>query len=139
MFGWIDTKVYDETHDEQKAVGWCGQVLDTNGDGKITKPWNVMKPGSGGEVSILYASDTASGGGGGGASNAANVPFNPKLDTLISYSMYSVIPSPVDDSVWGISELPDADAAGQQSSRVMQNSALQGSGTGLRPARRGYR
>jgi hypothetical protein len=104
MFGWIDTKVYDETHDEQKAVGWCGQVLDTNGDGKITKPWNVMKPGSGGEVSILYASDTASGGGGGGASNAANVPFNPKLDTLISYSMYSVIPSPVDDSVWGISE-----------------------------------
>ncbi|MGA2883395.1 MAG: carboxypeptidase-like regulatory domain-containing protein [Bryobacteraceae bacterium] len=104
IFGWIDTKVYDETHDEQKAVGWCGQVLDTNGDGKITKPWNVMKPGSGGEVSILYASDTASGGGGGRASNAANVPFNPKLDTLISYSMYSVIPSPVDDSVWGISE-----------------------------------
>jgi hypothetical protein len=38
MFGWIDTKVYEETHDEQKAVGWCGQVLDTNGDGKITKP-----------------------------------------------------------------------------------------------------
>jgi hypothetical protein len=104
MFGWIDTKVYDETHDEQKAVGWCGQVLDTNGDGKITKPWNVMRPGSGGEVSILYASDTASGGGGGRTGDATNVPFNPKLDTLISYSMYSVIPSPVDDSVWGISE-----------------------------------
>jgi len=104
MFGWIDTKVYDQTHDEQKAVGWCGQVLDTNGDGKITKPWNIMRPGSGGEVSILYASDTASGGGGRGGANATNVPFNPKLDTLISYSMYSVIPSPVDDSVWGISE-----------------------------------
>src|SRR3954471_10505457 len=40
-FGWIDTKVYDQTHDEQKAGGWCGQVLDTNGDGKITRPWNV--------------------------------------------------------------------------------------------------
>ena len=42
MFGWIDTKVYDETKDEQKAVGWCGQVVDTNGDGRITRPWNSM-------------------------------------------------------------------------------------------------
>jgi hypothetical protein len=106
MFGWIDTKVYDETHDEQKAVGWCGQVLDTNGDGKITKPWNIMQASRGGEVSILYTSDTASGPGGGGPGrSAANVPFNPKLDTLVSFSMYSIIPSPVDDSVWGISEI----------------------------------
>ena len=22
-------------------MGWCGQVLDTNGDGRITRPWNV--------------------------------------------------------------------------------------------------
>jgi len=110
IFGWVDTKVYDETHDEQKAVGWCGQVLDTNGDGKITKPWNVMRTGRGGEVSILYTSDTASGpaggaGRGGRGTEAANVAFDPKLDTLVSFSMYSVIPSPVDDSVWGISEL----------------------------------
>jgi hypothetical protein len=106
IFGWIDTKVYDETHDEQKAVGWCGQVLDTNGDGKITKPWNIMRTRRGGEVSILYTSDTASGPGGGpGRGDAANVPFDPKLDTLVSYSMYSMIPSPVDDSVWGISEI----------------------------------
>ena len=48
IVGWVDTKVYDktlaETKDEIKAeraaVGWCGQVLDTNGDGKITRPWN---------------------------------------------------------------------------------------------------
>jgi hypothetical protein len=106
IFGWIDTKVYDETHDEQKAVGWCGQVLDTNGDGKITRPFNIMRTRRGGEVSILYTSDTASGPGGGpGGGNAANVPFDPKLDTLVSYSMYSMIPSPVDDSVWGISEI----------------------------------
>jgi hypothetical protein len=108
IFGWIDTKVYDETHDEQKAVGWCGQVLDTNGDGKITKPWNVMRTGRGGEVSILYTSDTASGPAGagrGGGGEAANVAFDPKLDTLVSYSLYSMIPSPVDDSVWGVSEI----------------------------------
>jgi hypothetical protein len=105
IFGWIDTKVYDQTHDEQKAAGWCGQVLDTNGDGKITKPWNVLRPGRGGEDAALYQGDTATGGtnptsGGRGAAAA----FDPKLDTLVSYSMYSVIPSPVDDSVWGISE-----------------------------------
>lgn len=105
IFGWIDTKVYDQTHDEQKAAGWCGQVLDTNGDGKITKPWNVVRPGRGGEDATLYAGDT---GGISGATFArargGAAPFDPKLDTEVSYSMYSVIPSPVDDSVWGISE-----------------------------------
>jgi hypothetical protein len=102
IFGWIDTKVYDETKDEQKAVGWCGQVLDTNGDGKITKPWNTVIPGRGGEDSVLYQSDTAGGAATKGRGPAAT--FDPKLDTIVSYSMYSVIPSPVDDSVWGVSE-----------------------------------
>jgi hypothetical protein len=40
MIGWIDTTVYLETKNEQLANGWCGQVLDTNGDGRITRPWN---------------------------------------------------------------------------------------------------
>src|SRR6266850_2654893 len=97
IFGWIDTKVYEQTKDEQKANGWCGQVLDTNGDGKITRPWNV----SGGRNSQLYQGDTAAGGQRGAAAAA---PFDPKLDTMVSYSMYSVVPSPVDDSVWGVSE-----------------------------------
>jgi len=108
MFGWIDTKVYDETKDEQKAVGWCGQVLDTNGDGKISKPWNVMPANLGGEVAVLYASDT---GGPQAAAQLAGAPgdqkpvvLDPKLDTQINYPMYSVIPSPVDDTVWGASE-----------------------------------
>ena len=56
IFGWIDTKVFDQTKDEQKAVGWCGQVVDTNGDGKITAPpWNQIT--ARGE-SILYSGDT---------------------------------------------------------------------------------
>ncbi len=105
IFGWIDTKVYDQTHDEQKAAGWCGQVLDTNGDGKITRPWNVVRPGRGSEDAALYASDTGGIGAGTFArARGGETPFDPKLDTLVSYSMYSVIPSPVDDSVWGVSE-----------------------------------
>jgi hypothetical protein len=98
MFGWIDTKVYDQTKDEQKAGGWCGQVLDTNGDGKITRPWNVADASG----SALYQGDTAAGGGGGRRGAAA--PFDAKLDTMVSYSLYAVIPSPVDDSIWGVSE-----------------------------------
>jgi hypothetical protein len=34
------------------------------------------------------------------------VTVNPQLDTQVSYSLYSVIPSPVDDSIWGVSENP---------------------------------
>jgi hypothetical protein len=106
VIGWIDTKVYDQTKNEQMAVGWCAQTLDTNGDGKITRPWNVVRPRRGGE-DLLYNGDTQGGGGvaaKGGKGKAGDAPFDPKLDTMISYNLYSVIPSPVDDSVWGISE-----------------------------------
>jgi hypothetical protein len=99
IFGWIDTKTYDRTKDEQKAAGWCGQVLDTNGDGRITKPWNLVSQG---RDSLLYQGDTT--GGSAAARGRGQPPFDPKLDTMVSYSMYSVVPSPVDDSVWGVSE-----------------------------------
>jgi hypothetical protein len=33
--GWINTKVFDETGDAEKAVGWFPFVLDTNGNGKL--------------------------------------------------------------------------------------------------------
>src|SRR5215510_10531960 len=105
VFGWIDTKVYDQTQDEQKAGGWCGQVLDTNGDGKITKPWN-MPAGRGGD-SVTYQGDTPSAPGGaarGAGGRGPGPAFDPKLDTMVNYAMYSVIPSPVDDTVWGVSE-----------------------------------
>jgi len=112
MVGWIDSKVYDETKDEQKAVGWCGQVVDTNGDGKITAPpWNQI---TGRGESILYSGDTQGGGnapaagrgarGGGGGAPAPGGGPDPKLDTMVSFSLYAVIPSPVDDSIWGVAE-----------------------------------
>ncbi|MFL6825487.1 MAG: carboxypeptidase-like regulatory domain-containing protein, partial [Bradyrhizobium sp.] len=33
--GWINTKVWDETKDPQKAVGWFPFILDSNGNGKL--------------------------------------------------------------------------------------------------------
>jgi hypothetical protein len=74
IVGWLNTREYDRTGDEQAAQGWCPQVVDTNGDGKITKPWN--KPGE----------------------------TDARRDTEVRYNLYSIIPSPVDGSVWGASE-----------------------------------
>ena len=34
VVGWLNTKMYDETHDEVKSQGWTTLVLDTNGNGK---------------------------------------------------------------------------------------------------------
>ena len=82
VIGWLNTKLYDETGDEQISQGWCPTVLDTNGDGRITKPWNEP-----------------AGGRGRGAGSAAARP-DPALDTRISVGSYGIIPSPVDGSVW---------------------------------------
>jgi hypothetical protein len=75
IVGWVNTREYDQTRDEQATQGWCPQIVDSNGDGKITKPWN--RPGE--------------------AQNA-------RRDTEVRHNLYSVIPSPVDGSVWGASE-----------------------------------
>ncbi|HET9217448.1 MAG TPA: hypothetical protein VFR18_10735, partial [Terriglobia bacterium] len=152
--GWVNSKVYDETlaatkdelKAEQAAVGWCHQVLDTNGDGKITKPFQTAPRGGFSTLeTVLYGADTTPGapgapaaapaapaaapaappagaaapggrgaagagrgqGGGQGAARGAQQPpaaFNPQQDTRTNYGLYAVIPSPVDDSVWGVSE-----------------------------------
>ena len=54
--GWLNTRLYDETGDERSAQGWCPTVIDTNGDGVITKPWN--EPTKDGEVEIDPSRDT---------------------------------------------------------------------------------
>ena len=75
VIGWLNTKLYDQTADEQRSQGWCPTVLDTNGDGKITKPWTEP-----------------------------DQPIDPKKDTRIGSTdefkrAYGVIPHP-DGSVW---------------------------------------
>ena len=75
VIGWVDTKQYDATGDEQLSQGWCPTVIDTNGDGRITKPWN--EPGRGGEGDFDSTRDTRIGGFG-----------------------YGIITSPTDDAVW---------------------------------------
>ena len=75
VIGWLDTKVYDETGDEQYAQGWCPTVLDTNGDGTITQPWN--------EPARRGREDNS----------------DPSRDTRISGFGYGIIADPTDDDV----------------------------------------
>jgi len=69
--GWLNTKVWDETHDAQKAGGWTPFVLDTNGNGKRDE---YTEPGQ---------------------------PMDPTKDMRIKVGFYGVSPSPVDSSIWG--------------------------------------
>ena len=62
--GWFDTKVWDKTHDEQKAQGWTVFVLDTNGNGKRDE----------------YTE--------------ANQPADPTKDRRMNFSFYGVSPAP---------------------------------------------
>ena len=71
VIGWLDTTMFDETGDERASQGWCPTVIDTNGDGKITNPWN--EPGA---------------------------PVDLGRDTRIAGFAYGIVASPVDDSVW---------------------------------------
>jgi hypothetical protein len=70
--GWVDTKVFEETGDAEKAQGWAPWVLDTNGNGKLD---DFVQPGQ---------------------------PADSAKDTRITAGSgpYSVMPNPKDGSIW---------------------------------------
>ena len=64
VIGWLNTKLFDETGDEEKSQGWTALVADANGNGKrdeYTEP---------------------------------NQPADPAKDRRISASLYAVSPAP---------------------------------------------
>jgi hypothetical protein len=69
--GWLNTKMFDATHDEQKSQGWTALVLDTNGNGKRDA---YVEP---------------------------DQPLDPTKDKRIAAAFYGVTVSPVDGAVWG--------------------------------------
>ena len=71
VVGWLNTKMWDDTHDAQKSQGWTALILDTNGNGKRDAH---LEPGQ---------------------------PDDPTKDRRINAALYAVIPSPVDGSIWG--------------------------------------
>ena len=71
VVGWLNTKRFLETADAAAAQGWAPVVLDTNGNGTVDA-WT--EPGA---------------------------PQDPASDMRVDKGFYAVMPSPVDDSVWG--------------------------------------
>jgi hypothetical protein len=69
--GWLNTKLFDETHDEKKSQGWTALVLDTNGNGKRD---DYVEP---------------------------DQPLDPSKDKRIAAAFYGVTVSPTDGSIWG--------------------------------------
>jgi len=79
VYGFINTKIWDETKDMSKAQGWCPGVVDTNGDGKITPDrtqWNKQR------------------------NDGAYVNFDAKKDTHIFGGGYGIDAAPKDGTIW---------------------------------------
>jgi hypothetical protein len=71
VVGWLNTKMFEETHDEQRSQGWTALILDTNGNGKRD---DYVEP---------------------------NQPVDPTKDKRISGGFYGVTVSPADGAIWG--------------------------------------
>ncbi len=71
VVGWLNTKLWEETHDEEKAQGWTALIVDTNGNGKRDA---YVEP---------------------------NQPVDPTKDKRIAAAFYGVTVSPADGSIWG--------------------------------------
>ncbi len=72
VVGWVNMRIWDETGDAEAAQGWTPFILDTNGNGQRDE----------GYVGPFDDVD-------------------PTQDKRINGGFYAVMPSPVDDSVWG--------------------------------------
>jgi hypothetical protein len=71
VVGWVNTRMFIETGDSAKSQGWTPIIVDANGNGK-RDAW--VGP---------------------------NDALDPAKDKRIMAAFYGVMPSPVDDSVWG--------------------------------------
>jgi hypothetical protein len=89
VVGWLNTKTWDETHDEQKSQGWTALVLDTNGNGK-------RDPYVEGEQRVA----TAPSGESLGTSSAVNSKGDSTKDTRLNAAFYGLAVGP-DGMVWG--------------------------------------
>ena len=64
VVGWLNTKMFDATGDEERSQGWTALILDTNGNGKRDEHVE------------------------------ANQPIDPAKDKRINNGLYSVAPAP---------------------------------------------
>ncbi len=89
VVGWLNTKMWDQTHDEQKSQGWTALVLDTNGNGKrdayVEAEQKVVTAPSGESL---------------GTSSALNATADPTKDTRLNAAFYGLAIG-TDGMIWG--------------------------------------
>tara|TARA_Y100000780_G_scaffold146144_1_gene131742 strand:- start:155 stop:1792 length:1638 start_codon:yes stop_codon:yes gene_type:complete len=73
VIGWLNTKMFDETGDEERSQGWTPLIVDTNGNGQRD---DYVEP---------------------------NEPLDPAKDMRIRSGYYGVAYNPIDGSIWGSS------------------------------------
>jgi hypothetical protein len=100
VVSWINTNIWDKTHDPKQAAGWCPMVLDTSGDGKIDPD----------RTHWVQATDALKGiageeGGGPLAADASKVNTNAGKDTQISRLLYGMSVAK-DGTVWQAAYVP---------------------------------
>jgi hypothetical protein len=71
VIGWVNTKLYDQTGDEEKAQGWTPFIVDTNANGKRDA---YVEP---------------------------NDATDPAKDKRVLVTTYAVAESPSDHAIWG--------------------------------------
>jgi len=89
VVGWLNTKMWDQTHDEKKSQGWTALVLDTNGNGKRDAYEES-------EQKVV----TAPSGESLGTSFAITAIAGPDKDTRLNAAFYGLAVAP-DGMVWG--------------------------------------
>jgi hypothetical protein len=89
VVGWLNTKMWDQTHDAEKSQGWTALVLDTNGNGKRDAYLDS-------EQKVL----TAPSGESLGTSSAVNGPVDSAHDTRLNAAFYAVAVTK-EGIVWG--------------------------------------
>jgi hypothetical protein len=89
VVGWLNTRMWDQIHDERKSQGWTALVLDTNGNGKRDAYLDS-------EQTVL----TAPSGESLGTSSAVTGPADPNRDTRLNAAFYGIAVG-TDGMVWG--------------------------------------
>ncbi|MBV8829968.1 MAG: carboxypeptidase regulatory-like domain-containing protein [Acidobacteriaceae bacterium] len=89
VVGWLNTRMWDQTHDARKSQGWTALVLDTNGNGK-------RDPYLDSEQKVL----TAPSGESLGTSSALPATADSAHDTRLNAAFYGIAVGS-DGMVWG--------------------------------------
>ena len=89
VVGWLNTKMWDQTHDAAKSQGWTALVLDTNGNGKrdayVESEQRVATAPSGESL---------------GTSKAINSKGDATKDTRLNAAFYGLAIG-TDGTIWG--------------------------------------